>query len=152
VLGLEGKTETNYMGSISEGSTRVIQLVNLLILLLFLLIAIGFSILKGSIGIGLKIFLIGMVFWGPVFLLYLKLFEVRLVQGEILIANLFVRHQFKKTDFEDIHPTFFPLIYKISFKGSERYFFFMIPMENVFTILFVDRTLIVERMKSLVKE
>lgn len=84
-------------------------------------------------------------------MLYLKLFEVRILEDEILIANLFKRHHFKKTEFDEIRPAFLPLVYKISFKGSKGYFF-LIPIENVFTVLFDNRTQVAEKMKLLLKQ
>ena len=136
------------MKTLSE-NIRVIQLVNLLILVLMFLIAIIIAVLKSSIIAGVPILLIGLLFWGPVFFLYLKLFEIEVSTDRIIVLNLFKKYQFKRKDFEEIHASVLPLIYKISFKGANQ-FHFMIPVKNVFSILFTDRAAIVEKMRLLI--
>ena len=140
------------MKYLSDKHIRIIQLVNLLVLVLVFFLSILLWKIHGSIFVGLKVLLIGAVFWGPVFLLYLKLFEIKLITREkIAVSNLLKKYQFKKDDIDEISPTLLPLVYKISFKRSHK-FFFMIPVENIFRILFVNSEKIIAEMRLAIEK
>lgn len=139
------------MNELSDKHIRLIQLGNFLIVFLFVAMAIPISLFHNSILAGVKLMTIVLVFWGPVVVLFLKLFEVQLNGDQIVLRNLFVKYHYDRTDFKELSPTFLPLIYRISFKDS-KYHFFMVPVERIFRILFEDRNLLAERMARLIKD
>jgi hypothetical protein len=76
ILGTRPEKPFKYL---SHKHIRTIQLVNLLVLILVFFLSILFWVIHGSIIVGVRVLLIGIVCWGPVFLLYLKLFEIKVI-------------------------------------------------------------------------
>lgn len=135
------------MKYLSDKHIRVIQVVNLLVIVLVLLLAVFLWIVHRSAIVGIRVLFVGLIFWAPVFLLSLKLFEIKIVTAQdVSVSNLFRKYRFNKDDVVDINPTIFPLLYNISFKGADT-FFFMIPVENIFKLLFVNSEKIIAEMR-----
>lgn len=141
----------NDLNTLSDPFVRAIQLTNVLVVLLILFLSVYFGILAHSLMNALKILIFGLLIWSPIIYVYSRLFEVGIQNDKIVIRNLVKKVVLNKEDYIRIDYTYFPLVFKIRFKNNISYHF-IIPMINIFLILFINRRKKAKQLDLLIKK